>query len=127
MSGACKYLGGRLSVRETAGKLIEVRQCDQFGKCVASKVDTVFCGIKNCCEECESFIELIQVPKDYDCIHRGKETDEKLNCSCGGDRTIYGCDIKGKCCKRLPVGWSVDKLAELHPGVAVCRGCGSAE
>lgn len=55
------------------------------------------------------------------CPHRGEATDDRLNCGCNIDRTIYHCAIKGKCIKRLPPGYERATFADELDGVTVCK------
>ena len=70
-----------------------------------------------------------RLPEDLEylvCRHRKEPTGDVLNCDCHVDRTIYKCDVKGKCLKRFPTAFRREQYPILDK-VTVCKGCDSAE
>jgi hypothetical protein len=57
------------------------------------------------------------------CDHRGDTTGKSINCQCGIDRTIYQCDLHGKCLKKLPPTKTREDLQSDLEGVAICADC----
>jgi hypothetical protein len=70
-----------------------------------------------------------RLPEDLEylvCRHRKEPTGDVLNCDCQVDRTIYKCDVKGRCLKRLPMAFQRQQFPILED-VEVCKGCKAAE
>lgn len=70
-----------------------------------------------------------RLPEDVEylvCRHRREPTGDSLNCECHVDRTIYKCEVKGKCLKRLPTAFRREQYPILND-VMICKGCKSAE